>query len=333
MTISMDSPPKPQSNNFQDRRKRLVYAFVFAVLYNILPWPQIWERFTGRPMWDRSIYIRQIEENDLIFDHAAYESLLEYITNEFLWGFLLRNSYTHGFSAEFLLDSIGFLFILISSIIIATSLPLPFLLLLINPLIVGLAFSQSRIALMMCILYAAYFVAKRNRLIALLLVLIAPAIHTSAPLFLLLYFLSIRGVRKKSPNRSPIAPIFAGVLVSALSGPLMPVVLGLIEDRRAGGYDMSSGFLFLSIWILGVIYLIRVWPSIRNDRYSSVALAVMSLAASSILFDSYASRFIAVLFPVCVVALSQNYKMTKRIDIIVIALFAYTVLSVIGFVL
>lgn len=311
---------------------RFLISAAFALFYVWIPWPQIWLNITGVPMWDREVYIRQTLDGDLIYDHTEYIQTWDFITNEYLWGWILRNLYSLGVEPEIIFDSVGFLFIFLSSLIVLSRLPIAFLLFLVNPLVIGLAFSQSRIALMICVMYLAYFSAKRWRVLSMILIGLTPLIHTSAPLFLLLYFVSTAHIKKNPLTRTPLLPILAGVLVSALSGPLMSSILTMLNDRRAGEYqDMSSGPLFLLMWALVMIYLIRIWPQIRVDEFCSVGLAVMALATSSLVFDSYASRFLAVLFPVILVALCQNYTMRRRVDLILILFSIYIILLWVDF--
>lgn len=312
--------------------RRVVVAGIFALIYTLIPWPQIWLNATGTPMWDREVYIRQITSGDLIYDHTEYIQLWDFISNEYLWGWTLRRLYSAGIAPEAIFDSIGFLFIFLASLIVLSRLPVAFLLFLVNPLVIGLAFSQSRIALMICVMYLAYFAAKRWRVLSLILIGLTPLLHTSAPLFLVLYFVSNANIKKNPLTRTPFLPILAGIMVSALSGPLMSSVLTVIDDRRAGEYqDMSSGPLFLLMWALGMIYLLRIWPRIRTDSFCNMGLAIMALATSSLVFDSYASRFLAVLFPISLVALSHNYTLKRRVDFILILFSIYIILLWVDF--
>lgn len=326
MVIAPDRTSNSKSVQRLERGGFFLVPFLFAAVFTLVPWPQLWEHVTGGPMWDRQVYIRTVEENSLFFDRLEYSEPLDYVSYEYLWGWLLRTCADWGIATGHVLNSIGFFYILFSSIIVYRNLPLPFLFLLINPVVIGLAFSQSRTALMISVLYLAFFVKNKSKILALFLACIAPAIHTSAPLFILLYFLSVCFLERNLQTRSPFWPVGAGLLVGALSGPLMSEVLAFLEDRRAERTeDMSASLPFLSIWIIGMLYLLWIWPAIRSNAYANIGLALTVFAASSLLLDSYASRFIAALFPIGIVALSSFYIVNKQIDIMIFLFFSYII--------
>ena len=285
---------------------------VFTVLLTALPWPKIFESMQGAPLYDRRNYLTQIEDGYLTYDWFSYDSVLEYFTYEYLWGWALRQLADLGIPGETILNAVAVAFLFSLSCTVAYHLPVPYLLLLINPLVLTMAYSQSRSATMAVLLFLAAITFRRHKIVAIVLVLVAAVVHTSTPLFLLLFFSAYYKRDSWGQPNSVVAPIIGGAVVSLLTGPLMGGVLSVLNDRRAEEYDMAAGWLFLSFWAYCLMFCVVMWRRMGQLLPVRLAVAVFSLAAFSIIFGGYPSRFISVFFACVVVALSIDFATYRR---------------------
>lgn len=303
--------------------KKLVIALSFSAIFVSIPWSNIFTSIDGTDFPDRQNYLRQLENFDLSYDRGIYETRLDYYTGEFIWGWLLRTLSDAGMAGETILDAIAFGFLVSISILILRELSAPYLLFLINPITISMAFSQSRSALMVTLLMLAVQLPKKYLPISIFLVCTAAFVHTSAPLFLLIFWTST--TRNKSEHHSPsfLFPLLVGIFVSFATGPWMSDLLTLIGDRRAEYSNMGSGILFLSFWAFGLIYLIAIWSKFGSNSSMRIALSVLALTTASLITDSYASRFIAAFFPYLVISLCLQFHLQKKNSIIVILFAVY----------
>ena len=70
-------------------RLRIFCALMIGILLSFIPWPDIVLKLSGRPMWDRDVYIKIIEAGTGPFSYFHYETLLSFITHEYLWAWLM----------------------------------------------------------------------------------------------------------------------------------------------------------------------------------------------------------------------------------------------------
>lgn len=323
-----DGEKRCPSNAAEDKSRItiIIQALVFTCIVTLVPWPEVFHNLNGRELTDRSTYLRQINHNDLIYDYYSYSDPLDYYTDEYLWGWSLRALSDLGIAGETILDTIAFVFIAILSVLVLRHLPWPFLLFLLNPLVLSMAYSQSRSATMAILLFLAFFAWKYIRLLTLIFVAAAMFIHTSTPLFLAIFFFSsLRRAEGKSIWNAAW-PVIGGVLVAAASGPWMETILGSLGDRRATYTDMSSGILFLSFWALCFIYMLSIWPKISWDFWSRISMCVFTIASFSIIFESYASRFITIFFAAVIIGLCRQFATIRQNALIVALLASYIII-------
>lgn len=305
-------PDTPGPRPIRPVSETVIVSAVFTAILAAFPWPKIFETLEGAPLYDRTNYLEQIQYGHLTYDWFPYDSAIEFFTYEYLWGWALRQLADLGIPGEVILNSIAVAFLFMLSCTVTYYLPVHYLLLLVNPLVLTMAYSQSRSATMAMLLFLALVSFRRHKIIAILLVIVAAFVHTSTPLFVLLFFSAYYKPNSWGLPNSAIPPIIGGALVGLLTGPLMGEVLSILGDRRAEEYDMAAGWLFLSFWVYCLVFCILIWPRIGALLPARLAVAVFSLATFSIIFGGYPSRFISVFFACIVVTLAIDFVTYKR---------------------
>ncbi|PKP88634.1 MAG: hypothetical protein CVT78_00155 [Alphaproteobacteria bacterium HGW-Alphaproteobacteria-17] len=177
------------------------------------------------------------------------------------------------------------------------------ILLMANPLIFDLAYSQLRSALAISLLNILYLARPKSNLVSLAVCLLATSIHTAMAIFLAIYFLCVataeRGgwLSKWSVEMRLVAIVGAGAMFGLLIGPLREVALTLLNDRRAEYGDLASSPLYLSFWvILFGLFLLNYREFIQSleGRFS---LFILALVAVNVFTSAHTLRFLALAYP------------------------------------
>lgn len=305
-------------------------AFIFAFIYVSIPWPQIFENVRGYPMVDRTNYARQIANHDLRSDYFTYDTWLSYVTEEFLWSELLKFLTREvGLGAELVFAGIAGFVIFVFAYLMLTKYSVPSLLLLVNPLVVDLAFSQLRIALAIAILGCLHLARPKNKVLVIVVIALCSMIHTTVPVFVLLYWLAVR-VMKSNILRHQFAKVVlvaAGLMVALVLGPLRDIAFAWTEDRRLEyGDHVQSSALYLAFWVVLFIAVLMIrdesFNNLLETRYATVILA---LVVASLFFTGYPTRFLAAVFPILVIMIVE---LSKRLLGIPLLLFiSYTIIQ------
>lgn len=249
-------------------------AIVFAFLFQIPDWPAIFEAAHGYSMIDREVYERSIITRNLPIDYIEYVTWIDLVIHERNWSYLLRYmNDTLGLEPE----RIFFLFTTFvlwqfASYVIRNAGAI-YLVFLVNPLIVDLAFSQLRIALALSIVMFALS-KPRSKLVTVLTYLFCMTIHTAVVLFAAME-LGARFLNGRQ-KRSLALLCGLGVAISLAIGPLRQELLGAVGDRRAEYQDMGSSFAYLSFWVLLWFMFLIKWRDVVwhfDGRYAIIVLS------------------------------------------------------------
>ncbi|WP_404417926.1 hypothetical protein [Brevundimonas vesicularis] len=295
-------------------------ALLFAALYVTVPWPDIFFRIYGHAMLDRTVYQIQIESNNLRGDYSGFSDPLSLLTSEYLWSRTLRWLYSDlslPVSLIFLL--ISFTSILIFSLTLLRTLRWYWLVALVNPLVVDLAFSQLRLALAISIMLIVYLSVRAGLLRRLVLATASTMIHTATVLFVAMYLVSVSASKQVAHLREYRALAMAigtGCLISLAIGPAREIILTQIGDRRAIYVDIASSPLYLSFWIILLSILVIRWRAIGGSIEASIAVIVLSLVTSNIFTGSYSTRFIAAAFPFIVISMARLDGIVKPLTVL-----------------
>lgn len=316
--------------NSRDRTTTLLAAFIGTAMA-FIPWPDIFLHWNGLPMIDRAVYEGQLADYNLRSDYFDYTSLSTYVFEEALWNrglaFFSRDI---GLFPSTIFFIITLAYMVTTCIFVAHNASIPYLSLLINPLVVDLAWSQLRLALALALLSLPLIISRMHLLLKLAICVTAPFIHTAALLFILVYSAANytgNVVGGTSPQRAKAAAalIAVGLAIALAIGPLREVILARVGDRRAIYPDMSTSIRYLSFWVFmfGVmLYRYRDTTQFLTQRVSLVLLTIVVL---STVFGGTPLRFLAAAFPFLVSSMAQATGLTRLY--LVLPFLLYTIIQ------
>lgn len=273
-----------------------IACLIFAAFYQMPNWPELFEQISGHPMVDRSVYERMLLEQDLPTDRLQDFTIVQLFSLEWLWnaGLSVATRYV-GATPDEVFTIISLIFLWRFAVETAYRAGLISILLLINPLVVDLAFSQLRLALalaIMCLCYRGQF----GRIGTVVGYTLCASIHTAIVLFAAMHFAASRPHNKLSWGWAVLL-VALGVSVSLATGPFRDEILQVVGDRRIDYHDMSSSLMYLSFWFLMWAFLVLKYPETLSASDSRYALIVLSVVVANIFTGGYSTRFIAASFP------------------------------------
>lgn len=303
---------------------RELFVILFTIFIVAIPWPDIFQGVNGYPFSDRTNYTNHVLNQRNMLEGKVFDSLQSYITEEFLWHFSIGGLINNiGIPIDLCFGIISFATIYVFSRIIALHVGILGLILLVNPLVIDLAFSQLRMALAAATLGFAYLVRENRSTLSIFLAILTPFIHTASVIFLAIYaaVLSTRWIFNRKWQYFEIVALFTvGATVSLLIGPLREFVLSYIGDRRAVYPDVSSTFAYSLFWISLIVPLSLSCPRILKYDYVRCTFVVLALVVVNLTHGGYTTRFLAVFFPFIVASI---FKIQASIALPVILAFVY----------
>ena len=306
-----------------------LWSAAFTAAFVFIPWPDIWYRIYTYPMVDRYRYFEQIVNHNLRSDYFQYQTPLSLYTDEWLWSELLKFLVrTWGWTPDDAFLLISSMVIFAFSYLVFRHAPAYYALVLVNPLVVDFAFSQLRSALAVALLLFAYMAYKKFWPISVALAGIALFIHSATPLFLIFFVVSLwRGhsISKVRSYWTLVAIVLCGFAVSLATGPLRGTILSALNDRRVEYPEIASSAAFLSFWLLMLVAIVVLWPSLALSFSVRIVTLVMAITAMNLATDGYSTRFIVAIFPFIAIAL---YHMSLRLKALpLVAFVVYSTLQ------
>lgn len=300
-----------------------IWILLFSLFISFFPW----EKFRAYEYTDRLNNYNYITYYTNKIEWFEYNSAISYISYEWLWHFLLNFlSNNLGFSAFFIFFIISFLNAISFSKILYKNLGIGAIFLLINPNFIDFNQSQLRLAFASSVLGFSYLLFLKNKkILAFILLLFTPFIHTSSLIFLLFAFLAFLVNNYFSNNNMKFLILsIIGFFSGFVMGPLRTIILGFFEDRRAEFSDMSSPFITISFWVityltLGILILLN---KIKLNFEICFSLIILSLIFSNIFFPIYSSRFISATFPFLLISLFSLPKEFRLIGLVGYSLYS-----------
>lgn len=287
---------------------RIFAAAIIGIVASLTPWPSIVIELSGSPMWDRSVYISQIESGNTLLSYFYFDNLVSYFSYEFFWATLIdftsNSKYLH---YESLFQIISTLSLSAFAVLLARRTHLLALIFLLNPIIIDLIYSQLRLSLALSILMWLIILRIRAWYIFLPFAAVATMIHTAMVIFVAAHFVAsvtASGALRHSwsEHRRMIVLVLFGFSVGILVGPLRELILSAIGDRRADYADASSSLVYLSFWIFLFISLIVDQSRTLRSYESRYAVAILGIVFINVFTGFYSLRFLAAIFPFLIVS-------------------------------
>jgi hypothetical protein len=304
--------PSHDAPNALPRKSGTIAAVIFTVFMVIVPWPSIWLALYHAPMEDRRVYEQQIASGYLAIDLGLQSGFWDYILNEYLWGWILNLLIRDlGLSSIVAFGAISAFVVYVASKVVVKHAHPCFLLLLINPSFVNLAFSQMRIALawgLVCVAYLIWDKFRGTELLSVALLAAACFVHTSMVVFVALLSIAAYSTRRRlrtTPFRSYVELVIAGLLAAALLGPLRVVLLGGLGDRRIDVEYLSSSVNFYIVWLILAVLLSINWRGAVINAPIAFSVSCLALVIGGLFIDVYVNRVIAIALPFFVVAIAR----------------------------
>jgi len=186
--------------------------------------------------------------------------------------------------------------------------------LLFNPIFIDLIISQVRIGVSFSLLLIA-FSLRKTVIIPILLIICATLIHTATLLLLaifitLSYFKRIFNSYQKYFKFALILPLFIMIFIQFA----LLTIFDFFDDGTRASYftnPIYSTFLFTLPWIFFSV-MIAILPKSssveENIDFVMYAISMGSLFFVSSIFQFYGSRFVAVSFPIFIIAINCLIK-------------------------
>lgn len=307
-------------------KKKSIYIFFLALISTLILVLIPWEDLRSSAYVDRANYVSYIDHNlnkTLWFD---YDSLLSKISFEWGWHKLIFIATEHGLSSSNIFYIISSLILFFSIILVIIKHKYYSFLFLINPVFIDFCFSQMRLAFTMALIYLAYLLYRRNNFLYIPILICTPFIHTSAIIFLSVFFLATKLEQWKNLNsflKMTIAILY-GLILAIATGPLMSQILGKIGDRRAEYEDMSSPFLYMSFWVIYFVYLVvkGFTEKVQRNAYFYMSTIILGMVFFNTVLPGYSLRFLAACFPFIILAMFQ--LKSKESNLIILGYITYT---------
>ena len=292
-------------------------AVILALMIVILPF----ENWRASPYTDREVYKSYFVYGTNVIDYLPAVTPLNIFTRELLWHLLVGEAVDHKeWRFELTFTILAFFAIYVFAFFVVRRVGPIGLLLIINPLVIDLALSQTRSAFAFALLYVAWQL--RWRWLRMATFLAAPAIHT-ASIVVLLYG-PVMARLKKIYNRSKhtwillaILAVFLGVAISFILGPAREIILSAIGDRRVEYPVMDSSLKYLSPWILLLMLFLVSSKRLIYKAEGIIAIGVLSIILGNIIWGGYSLRWLALAFPILVVATLKQPKSIAAVSFFV----------------
>lgn len=307
----------------------ILVALAMATVAVLVPW----EELRQFEFIDRANYLHYFKYGENILEYTKLAHWYSYLTNEVLWHISIPYLIDQlNIAPIFVFNTISFITVFTFTLFVARYSNLYAVLLLVNPLLVTLAFDQMRSALAYCLLLWAYMLPRKLLILSLAMILVAPLVHTASVLFALLFagILSLRLLHTRRVfNTTAVVLILLGTgfLMSLSFGQLMQQVLDAVGDRRADRVvnDASSGIKYTLFWIFMLIVCLVQSKDYYRNISCQYSLIILSFVCFNLIFGGYSLRFLATGLPVLVVAM---YELKSLHRALVIAAFVpYAVLQ------
>lgn len=291
----------------ENRALSLFFIVALSFFLCLMPWDSIYKD----TFIDRLTYYNLMVYYENRINYVEYNYFIDYIKEEWLWSYLtfLWSDYLN-LNVFYLFGIISFFCIFSSLLILRLYKSLYLSIFLFNPIFIEFFYSQLRLALAISLIFLAYYIYNKNKIISFILLFLSIFLHTTSLIFIFPIF--IFNIVKKTLNRFIIC-IIVPIIIGMLTGTFRYTFLSYIGDRRVDYNDMSGDWYILFFYFLLFITLIFSYVFQKNkenipDIYY-ISLFSLSLCFFCFIFGSYPSRFLAALY--VFILLSFNFIPSK----------------------
>lgn len=303
----------------------LLLSLLFGFCVAVIPWEQV----HGNTFVDREVYLSIFNAAPEIPISLEIFSVLAYVVNEQLWSQSVRWLNTGlGLSLAEIFGVITFASTFSYAFFVSSRTGPLAILLLVNPLLIDLVYSQLRMSLAMVFLLGAY--SCRRPIFVVLLAALACMLHTASFLFIFMTFSIIFSVRLAvrydlSRFSSYVLVVWIGFLMALMVGPLRVIILEYLGDRRAVYDAVATTWSYASIWVFILGAACIQTKGFFRDHTNAIALTFLSVYTFCTLFSVYGLRFLSAALPFFIVALCRFGAVERSLVILLFA--AYSVLQ------
>lgn len=306
--IDYSEEPKKSYLNY----KIILWSISFALIFVNLPW----EIIKGAEFTDIENYIRRFKTDFNVNSLISQGGLLNYITSEYLWAALIVSLKEIGMPILLIFKSISFFSIFVISYFVFKRSQKFFLtsLLLLNPLLIDFVMSQIRNSFALAVIILGMLCHNKWAKIALLIC--STMIHSSSVIIISIIFLLNKITSKRNYRDFGMLLLIALIFAIGLSVG-REYILTLIGDRRSDITQPQSSILYSLFWVIYILLLLYLKKFITENIYLKMAFVLIIVFFASVIFGTYASRYLAILLPFLIVATmslnSNNRKFSSGI--------------------
>lgn len=303
----------------------LLLSLLFAFGVAVIPWEQV----HGTSFVDREVYLSFFNAAPEVPISFEIFSVLAYVVNEQLWSQSVRWLNTvPGLSLPEIFGLITFASTFSYAYFVSSRIGPFAILLLVNPLLIDLVYSQLRMSLAMVFLLTAY--SCRKPIVIVILAAVACMLHTASFLFIFMILSIIFSVRLAvrydlSRFSSYVLVVWTGFLIALMVGPLRVIILEYLGDRRAVYEAPSTSWSYASIWIFILGAACIQTKMFFRDHTNAIALTFLAVYTFCTFFSVYGLRFLSAALPFFIVALCRFNVIERSLVILLFA--AYSVLQ------
>ncbi|MER9655690.1 hypothetical protein NKJ26_19565 [Mesorhizobium sp. M0152] len=299
--MSQSHAPSPGTPHAHGGRVRLFTRLIIGTTFALAVWRVDWVAIRGAPFPDLQNYIMNFDKGVYYVSPDA-ASLVEWYAQEYLWrkGIYALNNIIE---LENLFSILTLISLASFSIYVAVKASPIYILLLVHPQLIDLAFSQVRSAVAMAAIYLALLLP--SRLVKYAFVAAAAFIHSAVVIFAGAFAVGQLVTRFEALRRRHvlISAGYIAVTVVALTV-FKTYLLGSIGDRRATIEINTSGFLLTAMVTMYAVPFIFFDHLFSRKFAAFVVVLASSLCFAMYLYNQNGIRFVALALPALAVAIS-----------------------------
>ncbi|MGX7873682.1 hypothetical protein ACVDG5_013770 [Mesorhizobium sp. ORM6] len=301
--MSQSYAPFPGVPPAHGGRAQLFTKLAIGLTFALAVWLVDWVALRGAPFPDLQNYILNFDK-DAYYVSPDAASLIEWYAQEYLWRkgiYALKES----FDLASIFSALTLVALLIFSVYVTIKASNPaYLLLLIHPQLIDLAFSQVRSATAMAAIYVALLLPWR--LIKYTFVTAAAFIHSAVLVFVGAFAIGqlITRIDIFRRHHVLVSASYIAVVVVALTI-LKSYLLSLIGDRRATIEVNTSGLLLTTMVTAYAVPFIFFYQMFSRKFAAFIVLLASSLCFAMYIYNQNGIRFAALTLPALAVAISS----------------------------